>query len=61
MENILAVLQHATADLPSAADVQATSAPPTARDWGTFFQTLAAFAAALLPLLIQLIAKTKPE
>ena len=33
---------------------------PTARDWAGFFQALASFAAAILPLILPLFAGTNP-
>ncbi len=61
MERIIAIINAATAALPTGAAVAAESPVVTARDWLGFFKALAEFAARMIPLLIPLFIATKDE
>ena len=61
MKEIIAVIQDATENLPTTAEMARDSTPLEARDWAGFFAALAAFMTKLLPLILPLFAKTKPE
>ena len=61
MNRIVEAINHATADLPSPEDVAANDRIYTTRDWAGFFAALAAFAQAILPLIVPIFAKTKKD
>ena len=61
MERLIAIIDAATAALPTAAAVAAESPKVSARDWMTFFKAVADFAARLIPLLLPLFVATDNE
>jgi len=61
MERLIAIIEAATAALPTREAVIAESKEVSARDWAGFFKALADFAAKLLPLLIPLFVATHDQ
>lgn len=61
MKEIIEIIKRATDALPEPSDVKATGEKYGARDWASFFATIAAFATKLLPLLLPLFVKTTEE
>lgn len=61
MQRLIDIIRQATDALPAPDELTTGSEPVTARDWAALFAAIADFFKAILPILIPLVTKTKPE
>jgi hypothetical protein len=61
MKSVIEILNSAACDLRSCPQDSTGSSEPKARDWAGFFAALAAFAQALLPVILPLFTQPKDK